>query len=485
MLGLLIRWELVRHLRNYRLLVLLVGGPVLMAAAALSHAAAVHDQRAARPGLSRAAESATNLEQAVVLRPPSRLGFLGAAPREQWGEAAVVRPHLQDVMEADVSERSYLFAAVPLDWTAVVIFFYSLMAVAVSYDAVAGERAAGTLRVLASRPIGRMPLLLGKILGCFFVVAGSLVLGALTGTLVAVAVSGQGLVLSDAVLLALAVAQILAFLLVNVLIGMAASVTASTPEQALQRGLGAWTVLALVVPGLVVVTGAALYPAPSELAFQRNLAIHEQGYRMRLGVSSMSVTEIVRTPGISVAEKHRRVEALEAEIQADQEAALAEMERGYAELRRDHLLRSGLQEEWAARWGALSPHTLLRRSLNRLALAGSSGRREFRRQVGQFEPLFTAFVLEQRQVHREDALESGPRTYTTDDDGEKYELRGLSRIDYSEVPIAADDFPRFTWRPPGAAALAARTLPDHLWMLLFVVAAGAFTLWRFHGYDCR
>lgn len=485
MLFTLVRTELARHLRSYRLLVLYVGGPVLIVVATLTHVSESAEHRVAWSRLTQEAENATNLEQMVIPRPFPALGFVRAAPRQQWGEAAVVRPHLVDVPEAGVADRSYLFVAEPLDWSAIVILFYSLMAVTLTYDAVAGEKARGTLPLLASRPIGRLPLILGKIVSGFLVAAGSLTLGVLAGLVVVVAAPGVVLDASQGSVLLLAMAEMLVFLLVSVLLGVAASVSTPAPDTALQRALGAWALLALAVPGAVVVLGSALHPVESELDFQRNLEIHEQGYWTRLSVSSMPLTRIVRMPGISPAEKRRRIADLQAEMWADQEVALAEMERGYADLRREFLLQSAAQEQWIDRWSALSPHTLLRSSLDRLTLAGASGRTEFRRQVARFESLFTAFVMEQRQLRRDEAQETGGMAIEVDDDGEEYILRSLTGLDYSEVPVAAEELPRFTWRPPPASSQVATALSDLLWMLLYVALVMAWTFWHFARYDCR
>lgn len=485
MLRTLIRTELARHLRSYRLLVLYLGGPLLVVAATLTHVSESREHRAAWTRLSQEAQRIANLQQTVIPRPFPALGFLRAASREQWEEAVVVRPHLVDVPEAGVADRSYVLTAAPLDWGAVVIFFYSLMGVVLAYDAVAGEKAAGTLRLVASRPTGRLPLILSKVLSGFLVVAGSLALGVLAG--LAVAVGAAGFVLDGwhRAVLILAIVEMLVFLFIGVLLGVAASVSTAAPETALQRALGAWTLLALAVPGLVVVLGSAVHPVDSELDFQRNRDLHEQSYWMRLSVSSVPLTKIVNTPGISSAQKRRRIADLEAEMWVDQEAALAELEQGYAELRREHLLQFAAQEEWIDRWSVLSPHTLLQASLDRLALAGASGRREFRRQVAQFEPVFTSFVMDQRQLRRSEARETGGKAMTVDEDGEQYELRSLTGLDYSEVPVPADEVPRFVWRAPTVGVLATQALPDLLWMLLFLALLMAWTFWRFAKYDCR
>lgn len=485
MLLTLVRSELARYLRSYRLLVLGVGGPVLVVVATLASLGEAREHRAAWAHLSQAAERSANLERVVIPRPVPAVAFLSTASREEWGEAAIVRPHLVDVPEARVADRSYLCAAQPLDWGAVVIFFFSLMAVVVTYDAVAGEKAAGTLRLVASRPIGRLLLVLSKILSGFLVVAVCLLLSVLAGVAVALAAPGFDLDLSGGTVLVLATVEMLVFLLVSVLVGIAASVSASTSETALQRALGVWVVLAIVVPGVVVVLGAALHPVESELVFQRNQSLHQQGYWHRLSVSSVPVSKIANAPGLSSAEKRRRVDELQTEMRADQEAALMEMEEGYADLRREHLLRSAVQEEWIDRWSGLSPHSLLRSALDRLVLAGAAGRREFRRQTAVYEPGFTAFVLDRRQAHQSEAKEKGGTARVIGDDGEEYVLRSLTDLDYSEVSVAAAELPRFTWRPPTAGALVARALPDLLWMLVFVAVLVSWTFWCFARYDCR
>ncbi len=481
----LVRGELARHLRSYRLLVLLVGGPALMVAAALMYLSEFESARLAWQNLSRTAASAANLEEMVVPRPFSSMGFLRAAAREQWSEAAVVRPHLVDVREPDVSRRSFVVAAEPLDWTTVVVLFYSLMAVALSHDAVSGEKARGTLRLVISRPVARTVLLLSKIAASLLVLVVSLGLGLIAGLLVLAVGAEHVLEPRDVAVLVLAAACFVLFLLFNVLLGTAASVSTRTPAAALQRAVAAWALLAIGVPGLVVVAGSALHPVQSEMAFQRNLAILEGSRATRLSVSSVPLSTIVNTPGLSSFEKRRRIAALEKEMWADQEAALSELERARAELRWEYLLQASAQERWIDRWSALSPYTLLRGSLNCLVVAGSCGRREFLRQVARFEPVFTSFVLAERQRRREEAREGNARALVTDDDGEEYELRALTRLDWSEVPLSGDELPRFTWRPLTAGALAGQAALHQLWMLLFVAATGASTIWRFQVYDCR
>ncbi len=480
----IIRCELARHLRDYRLLVLVVGGPVLLTIASLAYLGDFEERRARWSRLSLEAERSANLEKMVVPRPYSLLGFLRATPREQWDEAAVLQAHLVDVPQAPPEERSWTVATEPFDWSIVILTFYSLMAVALSYDAVAGEKASGTLRVVASRPIGRLSLIVSKICAGWLVVAGSLVLGVLAALALAV---GGGLAVSwfEGGVVALALVEILSFLLFSVLLGVAASVSTTRPQAALQRALGAWVLLALAVPGLVAVLGSRLHPLPSEMDFRSNVQLHESDFMWRLGVSSRPLTEIVRTPGISAEEKRRRIATLEAEMWSEQEVALAEMERGYADLRRDYLLQSSVQEKWVDRWSVLSPHALLSASLDRITLAGWSGRSEFLRQVERFEPVFTSFVLEQRKLRRDEARENGPSAKDVDDEGREYELRALSRLDYSEVAVPAEAFPRFEWREPSVAGLVARAVPDLLWLFLFVTLALSFVLWRFARYDCR
>lgn len=404
--------------------------------------------------LSLEAERSANLEKMVIPSPYSSLGFLRATPREQWDEAAVLQAHLVEVPQTPLEQRSWTGATEPFDWSIVILFFYSLMAVALSYDTVAGEKASGTLRALASRPVGRLALIIGKICTCWLVLAGSLVLGGLAALALAV---GGGFAVSwfEGGVVALALVEILLFLLFFVLLGVAASVSTTQPQAALQRALGAWVLIALAVPGLVAVVGSRLHPLPSEMDFQSNVQLHESDFMWRLGVSSRPLTEIVRAPGVSAEEKRHRIAALEAEMWSEQEAALAEMERGYANLRRDYLLQSSAQEEWIDRWSVLSVHALLGASLDRLTLAGWSGRSEFLRQVERFEPVFTSFVLEQRKLRRDEARENGPRAMEVDDEGREYELRALSRLDYSEVAVPTEAFPRFEWREPSVSGLVA------------------------------
>ena len=480
----LIRCQLLRYLRDYRLLLAFLAGPALMIFATLSWQVDFRDHRTAYSRVSHSARTTTNLERMLIPRPSSALGYLSASPRGSLGEAAIVRPHFVDAPQPRVGDRSFVFVAEAPDWGAIVVYFYSLMAVALSYDAVAGEKAGGTLRLLASRPAGRFPLILSKIVGSYLVVAGSLVVGILGGLVV---ISTGDVELDSwwqALLLFLAVLEILAFLLFSVLLGLSASVSASQAGAALQRALGLWAMLALVVPGAVVVLGSILHPTETESEFQRNLLLVNGRFENRLSVSSEPLQTIVDAPHLSREEKRRMVRLLQEAMRSDHEAALAERERAYAEVRREFLLRLEHQRDWIDRWSGLSPYALLRTSLDRLALGGWSGEREFLHQVAQFEPIYTAFVLEERRRYRAEAREGTPRALVSSRDGEEYELRGLTDLSFSEVSLGVEEFPLFVYRQRYEARVI-RYFPDLLWMVLYVAATSAWAFWRFFRYDCR
>ncbi len=484
MFRVLVLGELTRHLKSYRLLLAVVAGPLCMVVAATIHQIDLREQVSAYSRLARSAESDANLDWVLLPRPYPTLGFVSADGADRT-EATVLRPHLAAPVIPGVSERSWVFVAQPLDWAAVVVLLYSLMAVALTYDAVAGEKAQGTLRVLTARPIGRMSLILSKIAGSFLVVALSFVLGAVA-SLAVVAVDGGGSLSAEtAPNLVLAVVLVLVFLLFNVLLGVAASVSVARPAAALQRALGAWTVLALVVPAGVTVAGSMLHPLESEAELQRNFGLVSMEFRERLSVSSEALAGIVNREDLSPAQKRARIASLEADMMADQEAALAEQERALAEVRRDYLRQSAAQRTWTEKFSALSPFSLLRRSLDRLSFAGWSGEREFLRQVDRFEPTFTEFVIDQRRQRRDEAGEGVAMALIQDAEGEEYRLRGITGLSYAALPIRPGEGPRFAWRRPSPGELVNQTVGDVLWMVLFVAGATGWVARRFASYDCR
>jgi len=473
------------YLRDYRLLLTITGGSILLLAAGLCFRIDYTEQQRTFSRLERLARQSRSLEAVLLPRPPTPLSFLKARPLEREGEHFVVRPHVVDVPQARVEERSFVLGAERLDWTWIIVYFYSLMGIALTYDAISDEKRSGTLRMAMGRPVDRFTLLAAKLIASCFALVAPLLLGLLMGLL---AVGADGAALRGGAgwaRVGLGVIVILVFLLFNLMVGLAASVMTAEPESSLRLAITVWIVLAFLVPGVTEMAASVAHPLPTETDFRRNLLLVEQSYQDRLSVASLPLQRIVDADGLDRSEQRRRVAELEAAMRRDQERALAERERDYAELRRSFLAKVGARRDWIDRWSILSPYSLLRRALGRLAGTVWSGERELRAQVGRFEQIYTAFVQEQRRLRRREAAEATARAIVEASDGEVFELSGLVSLSYAGVTVPANEFPEFSYRQPPVASLAPGWLAEVAWLMVFTCFVGALTCWQFYGYDLR
>lgn len=166
------------------------------------------------------------------------------------------------------------------DLAFVVVFLLPLVAVAVSYDMLAAEREAGTLRMTLAFPVRLGHLLVAKVLAriivCFALIAA---IG-----LLAILFMGPGRLDSE-VLLRAALWLSAAGLYVVFWIVLAAALNVSGRSAASRAVwlLGAWLFFAVLVPAAVGMLASARYPAPSRLVIHqtvrelgRQLAPHAQ-----------------------------------------------------------------------------------------------------------------------------------------------------------------------------------------------------------------
>lgn len=145
-----------------------------------------------------------------------------------------------------------------LDLTFVVTVLLSLLAIAVTFDSVCGERSDGTLALLLSYPVRRSSVLLSKIVGAITVLAMGFV-PALVAVMLLMLIRGVSL-MSVTHWLAFGIASI-AYLLVFAALGVAVSASSPRPADAALRCLLAWVLLVFVVPRGVGLAVGALRPA--------------------------------------------------------------------------------------------------------------------------------------------------------------------------------------------------------------------------------
>lgn len=159
-------------------------------------------------------------------------------------------------------------AGAALDATFVVQVVLGLLALLLTFDAVAGEQETGVLRVVLAHPVPRLAVLLGKFAGALATLA--LPLGAGTvGALLVLAAHGLPLGADEWGRAALVAVAALLYVATMLGAGLWASAMTVRGKTALVVLLLAWTLLVLVLPRAAGVVAGTLRPVPAEDVHRR------------------------------------------------------------------------------------------------------------------------------------------------------------------------------------------------------------------------
>ena len=392
------------------------------------------------------------------VRPPSPLATLVA------GDDATLPAWWQHSSEGLVpgGDAPHLPTA-PLDALFVVQTVLGLLAILLTFDAIAGEQESGVLRLVLAHPVPRLALLVGKFLGALLTLAVPALLGCVAA--VGVLLVRDVPLFDDGGAARLALAAAAAALYVATLAGagLAACAIAARARTALVALLMVWAVTALVVPRLATVVAASLRPVASEAIARRQradaiLALErERATRLASAWRAASGGDGIPA-GELPAPLRRRYAAARAPIEAElfrrKRQALADLDaRRRAAIDRQARLARVL--------GAASPAVLLGMAATALAGTGDGRRDAWMRQL---------------QAHQDRlAFDAFDRVYGVElyDAGAGYvRIRWAPDIrDPRDRPPAYADLTQLRWTPPTMGEAVRESLPALVGLVAMSAAA--------------
>jgi ABC-type transport system involved in multi-copper enzyme maturation permease subunit len=210
-------------------------------------------------------------------RPPQSFQVMFYGMEKTLDRTAVVSDSYLPGFEGDLNSNPAVLLFPVADLLFVVGVVLSLLAFFISYDAVAGEREAGTLKLLMSYSVPRDVVILAKWIGGYL----SLALPFLVSLVVAALLISR----SDDVPFtgedweAFVIAGGVSMLLIAVMfsIGLLVSVRARRSSTAILNLLALWVVVALVIPNLGPYVAEILAPAPDVGQVERAIAARTKG----------------------------------------------------------------------------------------------------------------------------------------------------------------------------------------------------------------
>ncbi len=182
-------------------------------------------------------------------------------PPERFRLLIIGIPGNEDLGFFDYNPLPILFP--PLDFLFIVTIIMSLLAMLFSYDAIAGERQSGTLRLVISNSISRTKILFGKFIGGTASLIIPFILSLLVGVLY---VSVNPAIQWDSsawVELALLTAASITFITLFYLLGLMISTFSKYSAISILNCLFLWVLLILVIPNVCPYISAQLCRIPS------------------------------------------------------------------------------------------------------------------------------------------------------------------------------------------------------------------------------
>jgi ABC-type transport system involved in multi-copper enzyme maturation permease subunit len=137
-----------------------------------------------------------------------------------------------------------------MDWDFVVRVILSFVAIALTYDAISGERSRGTMRLIMSNPVPRDKLITGKFLAALVAVVLPLYLGALIAVAVIKVYGGMTLDGGEYLRLLIHLSLSTVYIAVFVLIGLIVSIYSRKSSSSLVVLLLIWVCIVIAIPGL-------------------------------------------------------------------------------------------------------------------------------------------------------------------------------------------------------------------------------------------
>ncbi|QJB36394.1 DUF3526 domain-containing protein [Chitinophaga oryzae] len=216
----------------------------------------------------------------LVFRDKHPLSFFDFGIESFSGVSIFLEAHKQNTVnfsEAGFSNGTLRFGEMSV--AMVLQLLVPLLIFFLGYNAIAGERESGTLKILLCQGVSWRQLMVGKALG-IIAVSFTLFLPVIVLTIVLWAMLSQGQITADAALrLLLLLIAYAAYFAICAGITVLVSAVSRSSKGALTILLGSWIFFLVILPRLTQAAGANIYPAPSKIEFAAAIEedLHKQG----------------------------------------------------------------------------------------------------------------------------------------------------------------------------------------------------------------
>jgi ABC-type transport system involved in multi-copper enzyme maturation permease subunit len=156
-----------------------------------------------------------------------------------------------------------------LDWVFIISLPLSFLALFLTYDSICGEREAGTLRLILSRPIPRSKVLLGKYTGAMITITMPLLVGLFVNLIIVYSSGVIELNADDWLKMLVIILSSILYLSIFILLGIFISGRMAYPTNSMVALLLIWVGLVILLPCLGRAVSDVFYKTPSDAVWTR------------------------------------------------------------------------------------------------------------------------------------------------------------------------------------------------------------------------
>ena len=273
MLTTLIRRELLDNLMTFRFVVVFI---IMLLLVVANTSVLIKDYDRRLVSSNSAVEANHNQLRSTysntawdVVRPPNLLSIFNAGLDKRLSNEIHVSyynvPTLWDgTVHGSTNPFLQLFSSIDIVFIFEVVL--SLMSLIFAYDALAGERERGTLRLVLTHPVSRGKIIFAKYMSAMLCLLIPLLMSFLLVVILLMTSPIVSLNIDDFLRIGGIVLSSIAYLSVFYLIGMLISVITRRTSTALMLALFVWAFLVLIYPNVILVTITPAQPSQERLA---------------------------------------------------------------------------------------------------------------------------------------------------------------------------------------------------------------------------
>jgi ABC-type transport system involved in multi-copper enzyme maturation permease subunit len=461
----------LHNIYDFRFLIALPLVIVVVGVSAFLSISQMADKQRAYAQLRHVASESASLESVKLVRRPASLSFLYEGSEDELPRYLITTADFVDFPIEEISTQAIVEPFVRLDWVFIVLYFYSLLAILLTFDLISGQRELRTLPLVLAQSVSRGTLLLGSYLGTLLTLLPTLLIGYLI-FLLAASISGLWTINGDDGIRLLLI-FLLSFLFVSsiALLGILASASFEKSSASLTAAFLVWAMITVVVPGIGKLAVHLLVPVPSFKDLQTRIGTARAEYRAKLpAVWSMDIARIVRRPGLTLQQREQALDKYQAEILKADTEAITWYKGNLRRLRAEYLASHRHRSELVRRLELLSPSSTYQHAVEAVVGTGQPHLAAFIRAAENYMEVYTRYSAQKREELKNQAQLSG---FSIEESG--YRVRSVSWIDYSGVEFDRSSMPGF--EDPGVSipqglnfALVDSSLLAFLNIILFMLA---------------